>query len=82
MPEDEAVRYALTGRFAGELTRRELDVASLVASGLTDKEIGARLWMSERTAENHVQHIRQKLGLRSRAQIGTWLANEVAAVPR
>ncbi len=81
MPEDEAIRYALTGRSGGELTRRELDVANLVASGLTDKEIGARLRMSERTAENHVQHIRQKLGLRSRAQIGTWLANEVATVP-
>ena len=74
MSEQEAISYALTGRYGGDLSRRELDVADLVADGLTDKEIGARLGLSERTAENHVQHIRQKLSLRSRAQIGAWLA--------
>jgi non-specific serine/threonine protein kinase len=75
MSESEAILYALEGRVGGELTSRQSDVASLVAKGLSDKEIAARLLISERTAENHVQHIREKLGVRSRAQIGSWVAS-------
>ena len=73
MSEPEAISYALDGRVGGELTSRQFDVASLVAKGLSDKEIAARLLISERTAENHVQHIREKLGVRSRVQIGSWV---------
>lgn len=47
-------------------------MAELVADGLTDKEVAARLRVSERTAENHARHIREKLGFRSRAQIARW----------
>ena len=75
MSESEAILYALEGRVGGELTSRQSDVASLVAKGLSDKEIAARLLISERTAENHVQNIREKLGVRSRAQIGSWVAS-------
>ena len=44
------------------LTRREVEVALAVAEGLTNREIGARLFISERTAEHHVEQIRNKLG--------------------
>lgn len=46
---------------AAPLTPREREVAKLVAQGLTNREIAARLYLSERTAQNHVQHILTKL---------------------
>ena len=64
------------------LTAREREVASLVADGLTNREIAERLVISERTAEYHVEQIRNKLGVRSRAQVATWItARGVAARP-
>jgi DNA-binding CsgD family transcriptional regulator len=54
------------------LSRREQQVAQLVARGLTNRQIAGELFVSERTAENHVQHILAKLGLRNRTQIATW----------
>jgi DNA-binding CsgD family transcriptional regulator/tetratricopeptide (TPR) repeat protein len=54
------------------LSRRELQVVQLVARGLTNRQIAEELFVSERTAENHVQHILAKLGLRNRTQIATW----------
>jgi DNA-binding CsgD family transcriptional regulator/tetratricopeptide (TPR) repeat protein len=54
------------------LSPRELEVARLVAHGLTNKQIGERLFVSERTAENHVQHILVKLGFSNRSQIAAW----------
>ena len=74
-----AAAYAVGGRLDDALTAREATVARLVADGLTDKEIAGRLSISRRTAENHVQRIRGKLGLRSRAQIGRWVAEASAA---
>jgi len=58
----------------GELTRREREVAVLVARGLTNRQISTRLSISERTAGNHVAKILKKLGLHSRAQIASWAA--------
>ena len=55
------------------LTRRQLEVASLIAEGLTNKEIASRLFISERTAEGHVDQICNKLGFNSRVQIAAWL---------
>ena len=49
-------------------------MANLVAQGLTNRDIAARLFISERTAESHVEQIRGKLGFRSRTQIATWVA--------
>jgi pimeloyl-ACP methyl ester carboxylesterase/DNA-binding CsgD family transcriptional regulator len=66
-------------RKEGELSRREGQVAALIAAGLTNAEIGARLAISERTAEAHAEHIRNKLGFRSRAQIAAWAVDNVAA---
>lgn len=56
------------------LTERELQVARLVADGLTNQSIATRLAIAPRTAEAHVEHIRRKLGVRSRAQIAAWVA--------
>ncbi len=60
------------------LSRREREVAELVAEGLTNREIAGRLVISERTAEGHVEQIRNKLGFRSRAQIAAWVVAERA----
>ncbi|PBC49899.1 LuxR family transcriptional regulator [Rhodococcus sp. ACS1] len=57
---------------ATSLTRREQQVAELVAEGLTNKAIAARLVISQRTAQGHVEHILSKLGFNSRAQIAAW----------
>jgi len=54
------------------LTRREREVAALVAQGRTNREIANALVITEGTAANHVQHILNKLGLNSRAQIAAW----------
>ena len=58
------------------LTAREREVAALVAEGLTNREIGERLVVSERTAEYHVEQLRNKLGFRSRAQVAAWFTAE------
>ena len=55
-----------------QLTDRQRQVAVLVADGLTNREIGERLVISERSAEGHVERIRIRLGVRSRAQIAAW----------
>ena len=54
------------------LTKREREVAAYVAEGLTNRDIADRLVISDRTVETHVEHIRNKLGVRSRAQVATW----------
>ena len=67
------------GRFMGttsiQLSRREREVAGLVADGLTNREIAERLFISERTAEGHVEQIRNKLGFRTRSQIAAWVSS-------
>jgi pimeloyl-ACP methyl ester carboxylesterase/DNA-binding CsgD family transcriptional regulator len=55
------------------LTDRELQVAELVAEGLTNQAIARRLSVAPRTAEAHVENIRRKLQVRSRAQIAAWV---------
>ena len=57
------------------LTPRELEVAVLVADGLTNQQIAHRLSVAPRTAETHLENIRQKLGFRSRAQIASWVTS-------
>jgi non-specific serine/threonine protein kinase len=56
------------------LTPRELQVARLIAAGSSNKDIAAGLVISQRTAENHVEHILTKLGFTSRAQVAAWIA--------
>ncbi len=75
----EAVRFALgvTGADRpdgiGRLTQRELEVARLLQAGLTNAEVAGRLQISARTVDAHVEHIRNKLGLRTRSQIAVWV---------
>ncbi|WP_040699000.1 helix-turn-helix transcriptional regulator, partial [Nocardia vinacea] len=59
-----------------KLTKRERQVADLVAQGLTNKQIAAKLVISQRTAQHHVEHILTKLGFTSRAQIAAWIVDE------
>ncbi len=88
MSLDEAAEYALeqenvphtaptpeepiAGESADNLSHREREVAVLVASGLTNRQISTELSISERTAGNHVAKILRKLGLNSRTRIATW----------
>lgn len=66
-----------TGRtLPGGLTAREQEVAGLIARGLTNREIAERLVVTERTAESHVQHILDKLGLSSRGRIAAWAVEQ------
>ncbi|SNS13005.1 Pimeloyl-ACP methyl ester carboxylesterase [Actinoplanes regularis] len=57
---------------APALTARQHEVAALVARGCTNREIGERLGIAERSAEAHVERIRLRLDFRSRAQIAAW----------
>ncbi|MFC9362314.1 protein kinase [Rhodococcus sp. NPDC057014] len=59
-----------------ELTKREREVADLVAEGMTNRAIAGRLVISVRTAQGHVEHILTKLGFTSRAQIAAWVAEQ------
>lgn len=54
------------------LGQRELDVLRLVVQGKTDNEIGAELYISPRTVQNHLTRIREKTGLRRRSELTRW----------
>ncbi len=54
------------------LTRRETEIAALVAEGLTNRQIAERLVIAKRTVDSHLEHILAKLGFASRAQIAAW----------
>jgi DNA-binding CsgD family transcriptional regulator len=64
------------------LTRRERQIAALVARGLTNRQIADLLHIAERTAENHVQHILTKLGCQNRTQIAAWEVTQRPGDPR
>jgi DNA-binding NarL/FixJ family response regulator len=61
-------------RLAPVLTPREAEVATLLARGLTNKEIGVELVISTATARVHVEHIMAKLEIHARAQVAIWAA--------
>jgi DNA-binding CsgD family transcriptional regulator len=65
----------------GPLTRREWEVAELVAQGLTNREIATRLYISERTAQNHVQHVLNKINATGRSQIAAWMTRQKMSTP-
>ena len=60
------------------LTRRELEIAELVAQGMSNKDIAGRLVASTRTVVAHVEHILTKLAFTSRSQIAAWMAYRTA----
>ena len=63
------------GAQPSSLTRREREVALMVAKGLTNRRVAQELVISEHTVENHVAHILKKLKLHSRAQIASRLTH-------
>jgi non-specific serine/threonine protein kinase len=64
------------------LTRRQAEVAKLVAQGLSNNEIAAALVIANRTAEGHIENILTRLGFTSRAQIAAWVvAHERSTMP-
>jgi DNA-binding CsgD family transcriptional regulator len=58
-----------------DLSDRQLEVARLVAGGMTNADIAKRLGISPRTVASHLDHIYTRLGLRSRAALTRWLAD-------
>jgi non-specific serine/threonine protein kinase len=85
MTLEQAIEYALASTEAEPLrkdtaadllTAREREVAALVAQGLTNRQIAAKLVVTERTAETHVQNILNKLGFTSRAQVAAWAVEQ------
>src|SRR5205807_9761623 len=74
-PDDGNVA-ASRGSESGPLAKREVEVARLVAEGLSNKQVAARLFISERTVATHVGHILDKLGFKSRAQIAGWISSD------
>ena len=77
-PED---RWRGRGRSAS-LTRREREIAALVATGMTNREIAGKLYLSVRTVEVHVDHALTKLGLRTRTQLAARMHEDGLAPPR
>ena len=70
---------AAPGAGAKPLTRREREIAGLVADGLGNREIAERLYLSKRTVDSHLEHIFTKLGFTSRTQLAAWVARTRAA---
>jgi predicted ATPase/DNA-binding CsgD family transcriptional regulator len=64
---------------AGPLTRREIEVAGLVADGLTNRQIASRLGLAEWTVVNHVRRVMRKLGASSRVHVARWVTQQRAA---
>ena len=81
---DQATAYALHDEWprsapaaAGRtLSGRELQVAALVAEGLTNAQIAGRLGVSARTVANHLEHLRRKLDLPTRAHVTAWATRQ------
>jgi DNA-binding CsgD family transcriptional regulator len=69
-PEQDALRA-----HAKQLSSREREVAALLAEGLSNRAIGARLGIARATVDRHVTHILTKLGLESRLQVALWIAH-------
>ena len=63
------------------LTPRERQVAALVASGRTNRQIGRMLGISEKTAEVHLHHVMSKLDARSRAEVAAWAVTQHLSTP-
>lgn len=85
-PYDGALAYALgeeqlasAGPEPSPLTPRETQIAQLIAEGMSNREIATRLVIVQRTAEGHVEHILNKLGFNSRAQIAAWVGRQKRA---
>jgi predicted ATPase/DNA-binding CsgD family transcriptional regulator len=75
-PADGVLGGESGGSAAKQLTRREKEIAALVAAGLGNREIAARLFLSKRTVDSHMEHIFTKLGFSSRTQLASWVLGQ------
>jgi predicted ATPase/DNA-binding CsgD family transcriptional regulator len=80
--QPDTTASARTEEREAPLTRREQEIADLIAQGMSNKEIANRLVIAQRTAEGHVEHILTKLGFNSRAQIAVWVSQHQNAAVR
>jgi DNA-binding NarL/FixJ family response regulator len=76
LPASRLPEQPSSGRGTSPLTRREEEVAVLVARGLTDRQISSELAISERTVSTHVGRILKKLKLNSRTQLAAWITEQ------
>ena len=67
---------ARLGRDENRLTRREEEISGMIAEGLSNRAIAARLFLSDRTVQNHVQHVLDKLDFANRSQIAAWVVRK------
>lgn len=74
-PVGKATVVDVNGESVNVLPKREAEVARLIADGLSNKQIGTRLFISERTVDSHVRSILNKLGFNTRAQIAGWVSS-------
>ncbi|WP_433665940.1 response regulator transcription factor [Nocardia sp. CA-136227] len=74
------VSFATYSRHSASLTRRERVIVALAAQGMSNRDIAARLFISIRTVENHLQRSYCKLGVHSRRELGDLAARVHAAV--
>ena len=81
----EAIAFALGPRLSARrhgpavpFTTRELEIANLIAMGMANKQIAARLELSPKTIEGHVTRLMAKLGVTSRVQIATWALRDTS----
>jgi len=92
MSLQEALSFALEEKAIGPaaetqprgpspLSRREAETASLVAQGLSNRAVAAKLMISERTVDSHVLNILNKLGIQSRTEIASWVIRHQDSVP-
>lgn len=91
MSTDEAIAFALDekkptriearvdARQVTPLSKRELEIARLIADGMSNKEVASRCFLSERTVETHVSNILNKLGVNSRVEVAGWVARELSS---
>jgi predicted ATPase/DNA-binding SARP family transcriptional activator/DNA-binding CsgD family transcriptional regulator/Tfp pilus assembly protein PilF len=73
---DHTINQQPAGTHVAALTRREEEIAAIAARGLTNRQIGVQLSVSEHTVATHISRILKKLGLHSRAQLGSWLTKQ------
>jgi non-specific serine/threonine protein kinase len=93
MTVDDGVAYAVEDRVPSpstsgakvevgiRLTKREMEIAGLIAQEMTSREIAAKLFISGRTVEAHVTNMLNKLGLNSRIELARWLASAGGTEP-
>ena len=93
MTTEDAVAFAVEDRLPSNtpmvikpkaeirLTKRELEIARLIAHEMTSRDIATKLFISERTVEAHVTNMLNKLGLNSRVELTRWLTSVAGTEP-